>query len=584
MTTIAEWFNLGCGLFSQGQFAEAASCFQQVLRLDSRQVEAHIGLGNAQLQQGQYDAAAQSYRQALTLVPHHVHAHINLGNALMNLGFFPDAVACFQEALRIDPEHTHAYYNLGKALLSQGLFAEAGSCFRQTLRLDPGNANAYFNLGHALKEQKQWSEAVACYRQTLVINPNRADAFIYLAHAHWDLGQIEEAIACFRQALQLNPQIPFAHYSLGNALGEAGRLTEAVHCYRQELQCNPDHLDTLGNLATALLRLRFLNESKQYNDNCLRLAPTDGRALFRRALLHLVQGDFLTGWPDYEHRWAVPGAPPPRVEGSRWDGAPLNGKAILVLHEQGFGDAIQFLRYLPLVKERGGTVIFECEPTLEKLLAGIPGVDRFVPAGGSYPSFDVSVPLLSLPGIFRTTVSNIPSKTPYLFADPELVSWWRKELGPKTGITVGINWQGNPSFGGDRFRSIPLRFFAPLARLPGVKLISLQQGPGADQLPEFQKQFPVVDLNRRLKTFSDTAAVMMNLDLIVSSCTSVVHLAGALGIPTWTMLQLVPDWRWLLGRDDSPWYPTMRLFRQSKFGDWHDVFERVARELQKLLV
>ncbi len=583
MTTSAEWFNLGTSHFRRTMFAEAAFCFQQALRFDARQAEAHLGLGNARFQQGQFAAAAESYRQALTLDPLHAHTRVNLGNALMSLGMFTEATASYQEALRIDPRHAHAYYNFGKALLSRSFFAEAGSCFRQALQLDPSNANAYSNLGHVLNELQQYTDAIACFRQALAISPGRADVYIYLAQAHWNLGQTEEAIACYRQALELNPQFPYAHYSLGNALGETGRLSEAVPCYQQELERHPDHLDSLGNLATAFMRLGFLDEAQRYNDKILQRSPNQSGARFRGALLHLLQGNLLAGWADHEQRWSVPGAPPPRVQGPRWDGSASADKTILVFHEQGFGDTIQFLRYLPLVKERCGTVIFECEPTLKELLAGIPGVDRFVPAGGPYPPFDVATPLLSLPGIFQTTIDTVPAKVPYLFADPELISNWRKVLGPKTGFHIGINWQGNPRFGDDRYRSIPLTCFKPLARLPGVTLVSLQQGPGADQLPEFQKQFSVIDLNRRLKTFNDTAAVMMNLDLIVSSCTSVPHLAGALGLPVWTALQLVPDWRWLLGREDSPWYPTMRLFRQSKFGDWNGVFERMAQEIQKLL-
>ena len=277
----------------------------------------------------------------------------------------------------------------------------------------------------------------------------------------------------------------------------------------------------------------------------------------------------------------------PELSQPRWNGSDLEGRAILVYSEQGLGDTIQFIRYAPLVEQRGGKVLFECQPALMPLLANAQGIDTLLPRGGTLPSFDVQAPLLSLPGIVGTRPDTVPAAVPYLQANDKLVGRWRKELEPLRGFKIGITWQGSPTQGYDRLRSVPLTHLATLAAVPGVHLISLQKRIGTDQLRSMAGGFSVVDFGSRLDeesgAFMDTAAIMMNLDLVISSDTAVPHLAGALGVPVWLALPWVPDWRWLLEREDSPWYPTMRLFRQPRFGNWDGVFERMAEELRKLL-
>jgi Glycosyltransferase family 9 (heptosyltransferase) len=266
-----------------------------------------------------------------------------------------------------------------------------------------------------------------------------------------------------------------------------------------------------------------------------------------------------------------------------WDGSNLEDRAILLYAEQGLGDTLQFLRYAPFVKKRGGKVIVECQPHMLRLLERSPGVDQWVSHGGPLPEFHMRAPLPSLPGIFHTELATIPRQVPYVFADPNLVSHWRAELEGQGGYKVGIAWQGNPAYRDDRQRSISLTHFAKLAEIQGIRLISLQKGHGTDQLRTID--FEVLNLCDRLDessgAFMDTAAVMKNLDLVITSDTAIPHLAGALGVPVWTLLNMVPDWRWLQERRDSPWYPSMRLFRQSRYGDWQSVFEQVAAKLRE---
>ena len=447
-----------------------------------------------------------------------------------------------------DPRHAEAHNNLGIALLEQGRPDEAIECFRQALRSNPHHADAHNNLGFLLKRQGLPAEALECFRRALRSDPHHAEAHNNLGIGLKEQGQPAEAIECFRRALNSNPRHVEAHNCLGATLVYLGRFAEAREHYEQALAINPVHATTLWN----------------------------------RALWRLQQGDFASAWHDYEQRWALPNnaARPFEEQPRRRDGGDLAGKTILAYAEQGFGDTIQFVRFLPLVKARGGTVVFECQPALAGLCSGADGVDQVIVQGAPLPPFDVQVPLLSLPGIFGTTLATIPAAVPYLSAEPSLVEKWRKELEPLNGFKVGIVWQGKPTNQGDCYRSIPLRHFEPLAHVDGVQLLSLQVGPGTEQLAA--ASVPIANLGERFDPSSlrDLGAVLMNLDLVITVETAVAHLAGALGVPVWVTLSVAGDWRWLLERSDSPWYPTMHLFRQQHFGEWVGVFERVAAELK----
>ena len=573
-------FNLGIALMSQGRPAEAIACYRQALRINAYHDESYNNLGNALRDQGQLAEAIVCYRHAIRINPRSATAHYNLGNALKDQGEAVEAAGCYRQTLECDPRHADAYNNLGILLLDQGKLAEAVECYRQALRLNPQHADAHNNLGSALMEQGQVAEATHHYRQALRANPLLAAAHVNLGNALMKQGQPDEAAACYRQALRINPNQVDVCHNLGHALGDLGELAEAIEFYRQALKLEPDHADARHNLSVALMPLGQFQEAREQNQQALRINPAYTAALWQRALLRLQEGDFVGGWRDYEQRWAQPNKASPIFPQPLWSGGSLEGKTILVYAEQGLGDTIQFARYLPLVKERGGTVLFESQPALAHLCATVSGADQVVAVGDVLPSFDVRVPLLSLPGLFGTTLTTIPATVPYLRANPDLVERWRRELEPLSGFKVGIAWRGNPKNGGDRYRSIPLKSFEALARVKEVRLVRLQVGPGEEQVGA--APYPVTDLGKRFdpSLLDDLAAVLVNLDLVVAMETAVAHLAGALGVPVWTLLALSPDWRWLLDRADSPWYPTMRLFRQSHFADWDDVLQRVAAELE----
>jgi tetratricopeptide (TPR) repeat protein len=578
MATMNETFDSAVRCHRGGDLHQAETLYRQALQLDPKHAHAHYNLGMVLKVQGRLDEAAVCYRQVLLLDPVNANAHINLGNILKEQGQAAEAVECYRQAAHNVPLFTEAHINLGLALVEQGKLAEAAASYRRALGTNPRNAEAHYHLGVALRRLGQMAEAVVCFQQALRANPQLGDAYINLGDALKELGRLPEAVGSYGHALRINPQHLEAHNNLGNTFELQGEPALAIECYRRALAINFHQADTHYNLGIALTQLGMFREAREHNEQALRINPAHTRALWNRALLRLLEGDFAGGWQDYELRWSQSDMVPRYWRQPRWDGSPLEGKSILVHAEQGLGDTIQFVRYLTMVQERGGRVLFECQSELAQLFRGIAGADEIVARGAPLPPHDLQVPLLSLPGIFGTTLASIPAPVPYLRADAGLVDSWRSKLEPVVGFKVGIAWQGRQIHKEDRFRSFPLAHFESVARVPGVRLVSLQVGPGTEQLPAVS--FPITDLGSKFDpgSLGDLAAALMNMDLVVTADTAVAHLAGAVGIPVWVLVPMPPDWRWLLDRSDSPWYPTMRLFRQTQFGDWSEVFERVALE------
>jgi len=548
MSTIAELFARALRSHQSGDLRQAEPLYRQILQADPSHADAHHLLGLIGYQTGHHEAAVPLMRRAIALAPSAAVYHSNLGLVLKDLGQLDEAIACYRRALQLNPRFADALSHLGMALKEKGLADEAIACYRQALQLNPNHANAHNNLGIALWDRGELDEAVACYRRALRLNPQFVDALCNLSLALKAQGQHGEAVACCRKALAINPRQPIAHNNLGNILASQGNYDEAVEGFAEALRLKFDYASARWNLA----------------------------------LLRLLKGDFLRAWPDYEYRWQLSGFIPRHFDRPRWDGVPLQGKTILLYPEQGLGDTLQVIRYASLVQQRGGTVLLECQPPLVQLLTDVAGVSQVVPTGSPLPPFEVHAPLLSLPGLFGTTLATIPANVPYLHADPDRVAHWRKELEPVRGFKVGIVWQGSPTHENDRQRSVPLERLAPLAGLEEVRLVSLQVGAGTEQLAQTGQRLGVIDLGGRFdpRSLADAAAVLPSLDLVVTVDTAMAHLAGGLGVPVWVSLPFVPEWRWLLERVDSPWYPTMRLFRQSRPGDWNEVFRRIATEVR----
>jgi tetratricopeptide (TPR) repeat protein len=506
--------------------------------------------GVAQAEKGRRQQAIAHFRRAIGQEPGFAKAHHNLGVALAQEGQPEDAVRCLREALRLRPDYFDALANLGSVHLQMKCYQDAVNAFRRALELRPVHADTLNNLGLALFYLGQLGEAVILLRHALRVRPDFREAHNNLGMALTDLGDFRAAADVLEHVLRMDPRYAEAHTNLGNNFKEQGRLAEAIACY---------------DLAVAV---GSQTVSPRWN----------------RALVRLQQGDYPRGWADYEWRLKKPDSGVRRFPQPMWDGSPLAGRTILLHMEQGLGDMIQFIRYAALVRRQGGRVIVSSPARLLKLFARCPGIDALVDEKSELAPFDVQAPLLSLPALLKTTVETIPAEVPYLFAEDGLVMRWKERLAHVGGLRVGVCWQGNPRFRADRERSFPLAQLEPLARIPGVSLISLQWGPGTEQLAAAQRRFSIVDLGGGLDQenggFMDTAAVLKNVDLVVTADTAMAHLAGALGVPVWLGLAWAADWRWLMDRDDSPWYPTARLFRQKRRGAWPKVFRRMATELR----
>jgi tetratricopeptide (TPR) repeat protein len=587
-------FLLGAVYRSLGQTNDAIACLAQAVRLNPSDAEACHHLGVSLEAAGRLDEAIAALQQAWRLRPSSPEIAQDLrrvlaakeflqGFTLAAQGRYAESTACYQRALELRPDNADAYYNLGVGALNLGQLDEAARNFRRAVELKPDFAEAHNNLGLVLRDLNDLNGAAACFRRALELKPDFAEAHGNLALVLRDGNQLDEAAACCERALALKPDFAAAYNCLAMVLNERGKPNEAQALFLRAIELKPDYADPHFNLANAAVNRRRLDEAESRYRRAIELKPDHADAHYNLALALLLLGRLEEAWPEYEWRFRRRGMAEQVLPRPRWTGEPLAGRAILLRCEQGMGDMLQFIRYAELVKQQGATVIAEVPPPLTRLAASCPGVDSVIEAGGPAPHFDVYLPLLSLPGVFRTSLATVPAKIPYLSPDEQSVAHWKAELGSEVGFKIGIAWQGSPAYKADRQRSIPLARFSPLASVPGVRLYSLQMGLGREQLQEVAGTMSITDLGDRLGDFHNTAAIMRNLDLIISCDSAPVHLAGAIGMPVWLPQTYVPDWRWMLERTDSPWYPSVRLFRQQAPGDWDPVFRAMRAELAAMV-
>lgn len=438
-----------------------------------------------------------------------------------------------------------------------------------------------FSEGVALLQAGNAAEALARFQAACSIDPHNATLNLYSGAALHTLGRFEEAVASYQHALTSAPDMGQIHNNLGNSLMALQRFPEAVDCFSRALALLPLSPVPLAARATALLAIGKVTEGEADCRKALQLDPSFAAAHWNLALHLLLQGRYREGWHEYEWRWLRPDFTSPRrhMDIPLWDGCDLNGGTILLHAEQGFGDAIQFARYAPMVAQRGGTVMIECHPQLVRVMQTLEGVQSVIPFEAGLPAVSCHAPLLSLPRIFGTTLHSIPSQHSYLSVLAEQRKKWSTVMPTKnpSAIHIGLVWAGKSY--PDPLRSSTLEAFAPLAAISNAMFYSLQVGPGSDQANSPPDGMTLIDLTDRLHDFSDTAALIEQLDLVISIDTAVAHLAAALGKPVFLMLPFAPDWRWLLGRSDSPWYPTMQIFRQKQPGNWEEVLLRVQDAL-----
>ena len=508
---------------------------------------------------------------------------VNLGNVYHTLDRFSDAVTCYQRAIEWKPDRAVTFFNLAGSLRQVNRLDEAKSCIQHALQLDGNYARAFMRYGDILSDQRLFDEAVSAYQKSIALGLKDSRLFIACGIALRRLGKLEEAVSTYNAALAIEANSSDALTNLGNAYSDQGKIADSIACHRRAIAIKPSSALAWSNLGQSLQQNGELDEALDCYQQAISLDSNCSKARFNRSLVLLSKGDLEIGFQEYEWRW-IDSFPARDFARPIWDGKQNNGKTILLHAEQGLGDTIQFIRYAEWVQSFGmHRVIVECQPALLPLLKGVRGIDVLIPRGESLPHFDTHAPLMSLPRILRTKLHSIPCKTPYLEANPDLVMHWKKVFEPILEFRVGIVWQGNVSHPKDKIRSIPLRHFEGLSRQPGLKLVSLQKGFGTEQLAEVG--FRTLDFSGKmdelLGPLMDTAAVLKNLDLVIACDSAIAHLAGALGVPTWILLNTQPDWRWMLDRNDTPWYPSVRLFRQLQPNDWGEVFSRVEKTLKQ---
>jgi tetratricopeptide (TPR) repeat protein len=618
------WVALGQVLKSAGRSEEEEEAYLRALRLDGMNALARMGLGELRLATARPEEAAAEFEMALRRQPLLLAAHMGLGNALAMMGRDQAALDRYEQALALRPRLPEAEFAAGFVLARLGKTKEAERRYRRALVLRPDFAAAWMNLGSLLREQGREVFAEAALQRALELRPDLVAGWVNLAIFERERGRPEEAAACLRKAFALNPeqvetqvawcQLQAAEGDLAGAWGwlrwalardpahaeavnmegillhKEGRFQEAVKAFMQAETLG--HPSAASNRGNSLLDLGRMEEALRAHELAVEREPQCAGALYNFSLTCLRLGEWERGWPAYEARWRFREVHrrPRTFRQPRWQGEPLEGRRVLLHAEQGLGDSIQFCRYATLVAARGGRPILQVQEPVEQLLRSLPaacaGLVETATLGAAAQAFDLECPLMSLPAVFGSTLETVPWPGPYLGAPPEFVAEKRRQFpcvrNGDHSLRVGLAWAGNPRYKSDRQRSMQLAMLLPLLRTRGVTFISLQKGPAAVQLTALPGNVFLWDGSSRDRDLAETAALVAGLDLVIATDSCVAHLAGAMGKPVWILLPHLADWRWMEQTETTPWYPTARLLRQSRVGDWDGVVERVIEELNEM--
>jgi tetratricopeptide (TPR) repeat protein len=563
-----------------GRADRAEQLYRQILAAHPREPDTLHLLGVLCMQSGRNLEAVELMSQSFALRPNHVETANHLGAAYGALARHDEAITVLRRATQMAPQDASVHYNLGTALRNADRLAESAVSLRHAIAANPNLAEAHYNLGNTLRELKQPREAEQSYREALRARPNYLRAMINLGHLLREQKRFDEAVEILKQATAVDPKHAGAWGNLGTAIRDSGRYAEAVPVLEHAISLNPESAEAHNNLGTTLHALGRSEEAGRAYDEAVRLNPELADAHLSRATWRIRNGDYAGGFEEYEWRWKTKVFSDRGFKQPRWQGEPLDGRTVLLYAEQGLGDTLHFARYALEARRRGGRTIIECHAPLVELLAGSNLADQVIPLQSPLPPFDTHAPLMSLPHILKLRPERFWSG-PYLVPNPQHVERWRSRLAQLDGFKVGICWRGNREHIFDAQRTLQLAAIAPLARVPGVRLISLQKDATAEEIA--QAGFEVLTLEsdgvRPTDSFADAAAVVQLLDLTITVDTSVAHLVGGLDAPGWVTISANPDWRWGLTGEASPWYPTLRLFRQGELYRWDEVIERIAREL-----
>jgi tetratricopeptide (TPR) repeat protein len=579
--TPAALYSAGVEHLRAGRHLDAQICCQQALTLDAEHADTLHLMGQLSLHARQYDHALEWISRAIRREPKTEYL-TSLGNMLLQQGRREDALATFDKAAQLSPNDADVWRNLGNVLAEMGRPGDAILSFQHALKLNPRHWDAADKCGSSLFGLRRLEEALIYLNLSDKLQPDRASTLQMRAIVMFGLDRFEEGLADIKRAHALGPANADICNNIGVFLRRLGREEQALSWFDQALELRPDFLATFANKASALMHMHRFAEALAVYDEMKVIDPGHAGATYNASLLHLLTGNFELGWAGREARSKVPNLPIARFElpQPKWLGKEsIHGKTILIHTDEGLGDSIQFLRYVPMVAALGARVVLVVEDTVCPLLSGLDGVSQYVPmSAGTLPAFDIYCPMSSLPLAFGTRLDTIPSATPYLSAPGRSLQAWEDRLGAHDRLRVGLVWSGNPKHGNDYNRSIPLSMLARILDVDAT-FVSLQKDPRPGDRATLLERSEIIDLTTHLTDFAETAALVSCLDLVITVDTSVAHLAGALGRPTWILLPYTPDYRWLLDRDDSPWYPSARLFRQDETRDHARVINKVRSEL-----
>jgi tetratricopeptide (TPR) repeat protein len=576
---------LGSVIFRAGRPGNAIPFLTRAAERKPDSFRLHLELARACAAAGETERAIAAYQRCAALGPGEAPAHAEMGILSSKSGRAADAVVSLTRAVGLAPRSAEYYFHLGVALGNCGESERAIAAYERAIELDPSMPEPHANLGVAYRAAGKFQLALAAYGRALELNPECAEVHCNLGVALAECDRMGEAIACYQRALAINPAFANAHFNFANALRKDDQHERAIEIYRRAIELNPGFVQAYSNMAMSFNDLGKHDLALEAYDRAVELKPEWGEARWNRSLTHLVFGNFERGWAEFDCRNRVDPPSSREFPGERWNGEDLSGKTIVFNYEMGLGDSLNFVRYVPLVASRASRVILECQEPLRELFESVAGVDEVITLrkGEAYLRYDVHCSLMRLPELFRSDAATMPRTVPYLRPSQERIGMWRMRMGARSSkLRVGLVWAGSPEHQNDRQRSIPLNSFAPLAGAPGVEFFSLQRGAAAEQVASPPCGMKLIDLAGEIENMADTAALIEQLDLVISVDTSVAHLAGALGKAVWVLLAYVPDWRWMLDRADTPWYPSMRLFRQGRIGDWGTVIQGVAERLKSL--
>ena len=572
-----------------GNLQEAEQLYSQVLKENPDHPLALHSLGIVAHQKGQNDIASDLIEKVILSNPQVPQFYNTQGLVFEALDKIDAAICSYEKAISLNPDFAEAYLNLAIAFQSKGDFAAAVEKCKQIISLFGDLANVYNIMGYSLQQQEKLEEAIESYQKAIQLEPDFVEAYNQIGVILNTQEKYAQATENCKKALELDADYAEAHNNLGVALNGCEKYAEAMESYQKAIGLDSDYAQAYYNMGNCLRNQNRCEESIAIYKKAIQINPDYAEAHWNLSHSLLLTGNFSQGWDEYAWR-RKPELKiityPHKYEQPYWNGSSFKGKRLLVHYEQGFGDNLLFIRYLPMVKQRGGTVILEAREPLFKLFKQIDGVDEFVRAcpEGNAPDieFDLHTSPLDMPGIFGTTLETIPCKIPYLHAEPAPTAYWRTRVDPEY-FKVGLVWAGSDLYGNNQNRSCRLEHFAPLAKIEGVKLYGLQKGNAAKQVEELSSDMEVIGLGEEFEDFTNTAGAIENMDLVISVDTSVLHLAGAMGKNVWALIAFEPEWRWMLDRQESPWYPTMRLFRQKKRQDWDELFGRVGEQLEILV-